>query len=292
VGYLVLALATVTYAVGIVAQTVAAKRNEQRGGLDLGLVARLARDRVYLLGFGSQCVGFVLAFLARADLPLYLVQAGTSSAAGLAALMGAAVLGWRIRSAEIAVFAVMVVGLVLLVGAAEPGVARDLPASAAAGLTSLLVVALVAALPAGRVRGPRGAVLLGLLAGVEYAVLAIASRPLAVKPLTDLPFEPTAWLMIAAAVAGQSLLAAALQRGTTTATVASMDAMTVLLASGFGLAFLGDLVAPGRVGWLAAGLLFVVAGVVAMAYVSGRGAMRSAPVDLSARERHAVQETS
>ena len=291
-GYLVLVLATVSYAVGILAQTVAAKRSEQRGGLDLGLLPRLARDRVYLVGFGAQCVGFVLAFLARADLPLYLVQAGTSSATALAALIGALVLGWRIRTAEIGVLVVMAAGLVLLVGAAEPGPARDLSVVSTVGLVVLLVLALVLAVPAGLVRGPRGAVPLGLLAGVEYAVVAIASRPLAVKPLGELPFEPTMWLTLLAAVAGQGLFAAALQRGTTTATAASMDSMTVLLASGFGLLVLGDLVAPGRTGWLLAGLVLVVAGVVAMASVSGRGvpAVRPDPVEPSAPVRLAVQE--
>ena len=82
-GYLVLALATVTYAVGIVAQTVAAKRNEQRGGLDLGLVARLARDRVYLLGFGV-AVRRVRAGVPRPRGPAALPRAGRDVVGGRA----------------------------------------------------------------------------------------------------------------------------------------------------------------------------------------------------------------
>ena len=39
-GYLLLALATVAYGVGIVTQTVAAKRSAGRDGLDLGLLTR------------------------------------------------------------------------------------------------------------------------------------------------------------------------------------------------------------------------------------------------------------
>jgi hypothetical protein len=270
VGYLLLVLATVSYALGIVAQTVAAQRSEPRGGLDVGLLARLARDRVYLVGFASQCLGFVLAFFARADLPLFLVQAGTSSAVGLATLVGASFLGWRIRPLEIGVLIFLACGIVLLVGAAEPGPSHDLSTSAALALTAAAVVALLLAVPAGRVRGPRGAVVLGLLAGVEFAILAIASRPLAARPLLELLFEPTAWLMIASALAGQCLLAAGLQRGTATAPVASMDSMTTVIASGFGLFVLGDLVAPGRVAWLLSGLLLVVVGVVAMSIVTGR----------------------
>jgi hypothetical protein len=278
VGYLLLVLATVCYALGIVAQTVAAKRSEPGEGLDVGLLTRLARDRVYLVGFASQCLGFVLAFFARADLPLYLVQAGTSAAVGLAALTGAAFLGWRIRPLEIGVLTFLACGIVLLVGAAEPGPAHDLSTSAELGLTAAAIVALLLAVPAGRVQGPRGAVVLGLLAGIEFAILAIASRPLAARPILELPGEPTAWLMIAAALAGQCLLAAGLQRGTATATVASMDSMTTLIASGFGLFVLGDLVAPGRLAWLLSGLLLVIVGVIAMSIVTGRVA-RPAEVD-------------
>jgi hypothetical protein len=270
VGYLLLALATASYAGGIVAQTVAAKRCELRAGLDVGLLARLARDRVYLLGFGLQCVGFTLAFFARADMPLYLVQAGISSAVGLAALIGATLLGWRVRPLEIGVLIVMACGLMLLIGAAQPGPARDLPNAVALGLSAALVLVLVLAALARLVRGPRGAVVLGVLAGMEFAILAIVSRPLAAKPIAVMILEPTAWVVALAALAGQWLLAAALQRGTTTATAASMDSTTTLVTSGFGLLVLGDLIAPGRSAWLLSGLVFVVAGVVAMAFVTDR----------------------
>jgi hypothetical protein len=99
-GFLVLGLSALAYAVGIVAQTVAARKLAHRDRLELGLLARLATDRVYLVGFTAQVAGFGLAFLARATLPLYLVQAGASSAVGIAAVLGAVVLGWRIRWAS------------------------------------------------------------------------------------------------------------------------------------------------------------------------------------------------
>ncbi|MGQ0576670.1 MAG: hypothetical protein ACT4RN_21090, partial [Pseudonocardia sp.] len=267
VAYLVLALSALAYAVGIVAQTVAARRAERRGGVDVGLLARPATDRVYLLGFGAQCVGFVLAFLARADLPLYLVQAGAMSAVGIAAVLGAALLGWSVRPAEIAALMVTAVGLVLLVGAARPGPAVALPLAAGIGLAVLLVLVAAASVPASRLVGARGAVVFGLLAGLAFAILAIASRPLASGPLAELPLNPLAWLMIAAAVVGQALLAAALQRGSTTAAMASMDSTSVLLASVVGLALLGDQVADGRGWWVAGGLALVLAGVLVMAAV-------------------------
>lgn len=263
-GYLLLAVSAVSYALGIVGQTVAARRAEWREGVDAGLLARLATDRVYLLGFGAQVVGFALAFLARATLPLYLVQAGAMSAVGVAAVLGSLLFKWRIRAVEIAALGVIAAGLVLLVGAAKPGPAHGLSPVAGVGLATLLVVVAVAALPVTRLRGPRGAVALGLLAGVAFAVLAIASRPLAAGPLLTLPLEPLAWLMVAAALVGQALLAAALQRGSTTAAMASMDSTSVLLSSVAGLTLLGDQVAEGRGAWVGGGLALVICGVLVM----------------------------
>jgi hypothetical protein len=269
-GYLLLVTSAIAYAVGIVAQTVGARRAEFRGGVDVGLLGRLATDRVYLLGFASQCVGFALAFLARATLPLYLVQAGAMTAVGIAAVLGAVVMRWRIRAVEIGALGVTAAGIVLLVGAAEPAPATDMPPAVAAALLVLLVAVAAAAVPVSRIRGSRGAVGLGLLAGLAFAVLAVASRQLASGPLLELPLQPLAWLMLAAALVGQALLAAALQRGSTTATMASMDSTSVLLASVVGLAALGDRIAPGRTGWVVAGLALVLCGVVVMAAVQPR----------------------
>ncbi len=263
-GYLELLASAAAYAVGIVAQSVAARRAERRPGLDARLLTRLAADRLYLLGFGAQVTGFALAFLARGTLPLYLVQAGASSAAGLAALFGALVLGWRIRPAELAVLVVLAAGVVLLVGAARPSTAREMPAELGFVLLGVLLVTVVLALPALRATGSRSALALGVLAGVAFAVLAMTSRPLADGPLLELPLRPLTWLMLASALVGQALLAAALQRGSATATAASMDAVSVVLASVLGVVALGDLITPGREWWVALGLTLVVTGVVAL----------------------------
>lgn len=274
VAFCVLALSALASAVGLVAQTVAARNAEQRGGVDPGLLGRLATDRVYLAGFGAQVVGFGLAFLARATLPLYIVQAGSSSAVGIAALIAFLLLGWRISGREGAALGVMVIGLLLLVGAAEPSVASDAAPGLVWYLLGALALTALLAVPAARLSGARGAVAMGALAGVSFAVLAVASRPIAAGPLLELPLRPLAWVMVAGAVLGQAMLAGALQRGSATAAAASMDATTVVLSSVIGLAVLGDRIAEGRVLWVVAGLVLVVAAVVAMAVV-GRPAVEA-----------------
>jgi hypothetical protein len=260
-GHLALAVSTVLYGLGIVAQTVAARRAEERPGTGVGLLARLAADRLYLLGFTGQVGGFLFAFLAREDLPLYLVQAGSSCAVGLATVIGVLLLGWRIRRVEIAVLVVMACGLLLLTGAAAPSTARELPLVPALVVLGLLTVAV---LPLARVFKAATPV----LAGIAFAVVAVAARNVAGKPVLDLVLHPLTWVMVVAAFVGQACLATALQRGSATSAVASMDATTVVIGSAAGLAVMGDQIAAGREWWVVLGVLLVVSGVLVLGSVA------------------------
>lgn len=260
-GHLALAVSTVLYGLGIVAQTVAARRAEDRPGTGVGLLARLASDRLYLLGFTGQAGGFAFAFLAREELPLYLVQAGSSSAVGLATVIGVLLLGWRIRRVEIAVLVVMACGLLLLTGAAAPSAARELPPVPALVVLGALTLAVLPLARAFRAATP-------LLAGLAFAVVAVAARNVAGKPPAELLTHPLTWVMLGAAFAGQACLATALQRGSATSAVASMDATTVVISSVAGLLLMGDRIAPGREWLVGLGVLLVVTGVLVLGSVA------------------------
>jgi len=267
-GYVLLALAVVSYAVGIVAQTVAARRTEIRERLDPGLLLRLVRDRLFLLGFAGQVGGFVLTYLARATLPLYLVQAGAAAAVGLAAVGGVVLLGWAVRVVEIVVLVAMALGLVLMVDGAQPSVAYDVSTSLVLVLVAILAATALLAVPAARLRGARGAVALGALAGVAFAVLAVACRPIADEPLLVQLLSAPLWIVVASALVGQALMTAGFQRGSATATAASMDAVSTVIAALVGLALLGDRIATGHTATVLTGLALVVAAVVALAVVA------------------------
>ena len=260
-GYWELVASAVLYAAGIVAQSTAARRAEHRRGADLGLIARLAADRLYLAGFTAQVGGFVLAFLARGSLPLYLVQAGSASAIGLATLFGVLVLGWRVTSVEVGVLVLLAVGMVLLGGAAAPSTARGLTPTMVAALVGVLVLTALLGLRAGR---PNAVVSAAVPAGIAFAVVAVAGRALAGGDLTSLPWQPLAWILVLAAVLGQALLAGALHRGSATSAVATMDAVSTLLASVVGMVAMGDRIAEGRQWWVVTGLGLVVVGVLAL----------------------------
>ncbi|WP_410645566.1 hypothetical protein [Amycolatopsis sp. lyj-346] len=269
VDYAVLVASAVLYAVGIVAQSVAARRAGNRPGAGLGLLARLAADRLYLLGFAGQVGGFALAFFARASLPLYLVQAASSSAIGLATAFGIVVLGWRIRTGEAITLVLLASGLVVLAGSSSASVATDLPPAGVAVLAVVVLGIGLAMVPAGRAGTFLPA---AVLSGLAFAVVAVASRTLAHLDLAALPGNPLTWLMLAAAVLGQASMASALQRGPAAAVVATADATTIVLASVTGIAALGDHVATGQGPWVAAGLAVVVCGVLLLGVQSRAGA--------------------
>jgi drug/metabolite transporter (DMT)-like permease len=297
--YLILIVSVLAYATGIVAQSYAARQTEQRSGVDPGLLVRLASQKIYLLGFGAQVVGFGLAFLARADLPLFLVQAASTSAVGVATLIGVLVLGWRVRPVELGILALLAVGLIMLVASAEPGEAGEMPAAVAWLLVGALVLVAVAAIPVGKLNGSTGAVAHGVLAGVAFAVLAIASRPLAAGPLLEMPLQPLFYLVVVSALVGQTLLAAALQRGSAPAAAASMDAVTAVVSSIVGLTVLGDRIVDGQGAWVAVGLVLVVAAVIGFGLFSSQAtaapagaAGATAPVPAVGTEEAIVEEAA
>jgi drug/metabolite transporter (DMT)-like permease len=278
-GHIELAGSTALYGMGIVAQSVAARR-AGRHVAGLGLLARLATDRLYLLGFAGQAGGFVLAFLARAELPLYLVQAASSCAVGLATAFGVLALGWRVRPVEVAMLGVLAAGLVLLVTASVPSPAHDIPAGPGSVLLGLpLLVGLLACRACRR----DSVVFLALVAGSAFAVVAISGRSLADEPLRELPGNPLAWLMLLAALLGQACMSMALARGSATSTVAAMDAATTVLTSVVGITALGDRVAPGMQWSVVLGLALVVVGVLVLS-----SAARVAPAVAPRPAREAV----
>jgi hypothetical protein len=266
-GYVELAVSTTAYATGIVAQAVAARRacREARSRGGLRLLGRLAGDPLYLLGIAGQGIGFAFAFLARAELPLYLVQAASCGAIGLATAFGALVLGWRVRGSEVAMVVVLAAGIVLLATASTPGVAHDIPVGTGLVLLGLPLLIGLAALRTGR---PSSTIPFAVLAGAAFAAVAISSRSLADEPLTELPLNPLAWLMLLAAVLGQACMATALARGSATSTVATMDSVTMVLTSVVGVAALGDRIVQGREWEVGLGLGLVATGVLVLSFGS------------------------
>ncbi|MET7967821.1 hypothetical protein [Micromonospora sp. NPDC005305] len=255
----------VAYGFANLLQSVAAARTTVHHTFDPGLLLRLAGHRTYLVGLACQVVGFVLAFLARRDLPLFLVQASVAAGLGVTAVLGVLVLKWRLPAAEVALLVLLFGGIIALVLAAEPAPSRQLGTAGLVGLAVALGVIAVLGFFAARLHGAPGSVALGSLAGMAFSAAAVAARPLASADSAEaFVRDPLLYLLIAHSVVGQLLLGLAMQRGSTTAAVAAMDAAGAVPAAIVGLLLLNDRIWPGRE-WLAGvGFLATLAAVVGL----------------------------
>jgi drug/metabolite transporter (DMT)-like permease len=210
-----------------------------------------------VLGIMFQLIGFTLAFFARRELPLFLVQASVAAGLGVMALLGVLFMRWRLARTEIGLLALLGGGIGALVFAAKPGVAHHLHAAGFTILVAALVVIGVLGFFAARLHGTVGSLTLGSLAGLAFGAAAVDSRALAgARHLSFVVTHPLLYLLFAHALLGQMLLGMAMQRGPTTVAVAAMDAASTAPAAIIGLALLGDQIEPGRQ-WIAA-LGFVV----------------------------------
>jgi hypothetical protein len=250
-GWCFLAAMIVAYGFANLLQSVAATRTTVHHTFDPGLLLRLAGHRTYLVGLLCQIIGFVLAFLARRDLPLFLVQASVAAGLGVTAVLGVVVLKWRLPAAEIALLVLLFGGVSALVLAARPAPSRQLGTAGLIGLAAAVVVLAVLGFFAVRLRGAPGSVVLGSLAGMAFSAAAVAARPLASADTAEaFVRDPLLYLLLAHSVIGQLLLGLAMQRGSTTAAVAAMDAAGAVPAAIIGLLLLNDRIWPGRE-WLA-----------------------------------------
>nr|WP_144420335.1 hypothetical protein [Micromonospora haikouensis] len=264
-GWCFLAAMIVAYGFANLLQSVAAARTTVHHTFDPGLLLRLAGHRTYLVGLACQVGGFVLAFLARRDLPLFLVQASVAAGLGVTAILGVLVLKWRLPTAEVALLVLLVVGVTGLVLSAQPAQSRPLGPAGLVALAAALGVIAVVGFFAVRLHGAPGSVALGSLAGLAFSAAAVAARPLAaVTSVEGFVRDPLLYLLVAHSLVGQLLLGLAMQRGSTTAAVAAMDAAGAVPAAIVGLLLLNDKIWPGRE-WLAAlGFLATLAAVIGL----------------------------
>jgi len=264
-GWFFLAAMILAYGVANLLQSMAAVRTSAHHTFDPGLLVRLAGQRTYLLGIACQTLGFVLAFLARRDLPLFLVQASVAAGLGVTAVLGVLLLKWSLPAAEVLLLGLLLAGITALVLAAQPAHSRRIGPVVVLLLAASVLVVAVLGFFAARLHGALGSVVLGSLAGVDFSAAAIAARPLTNEhSVAGFLTNPLLYLLVIHSLVGQLLLGLAMQRGSTTAAVAAMDAAGAVPAAIVGLLLLGDRIVPGR-GWLASvGFVATLVAVIAL----------------------------
>ncbi|GAB3870362.1 hypothetical protein GCM10027610_132010 [Dactylosporangium cerinum] len=178
------------YGVANLLQSVAAARTDLHHGFHPMLLLRLGRHKSYLIGVACQFGGFALAFFARRDLPLFLVQSAMAAGLGVTALLGVLILKWRLPRTELALLVLLAFGIAALVLAAKPAPSRQIGTAGVVGLVAALGALAVVGFFAVRLHGAPGSVALGALSGVAFGAAAVASRP-SPPPTTSASSSPT-----------------------------------------------------------------------------------------------------
>ncbi|NUU17858.1 hypothetical protein HP550_11425 [Cellulomonas humilata] len=250
----------------IVLQAVAVRRLPPEARLDAALVGGLARNPVYLLALVLVATGFALSFVALRTLPLFAVQAGRASSLAVAALLAVTVLGARLRWTDWLGLAGVGTGLVLLASTVESRPASELGAAATwvvvGGTAALGVAAVLTAL------GPpstRRGLVLAVLAGGAFAVLALGARTAPSWHRVDLLTDPLVWCAAVSGGLGLASSAIALRRAPVVAVTALMVGVETVTGALLGIVLAGDRPAPGSAAAAACGFVLVLVGAVVVA---------------------------
>jgi drug/metabolite transporter (DMT)-like permease len=268
--------AAAAFGVAAVLQGVATGRTADTDGLDPRLLLRLARQPAFLAALALNLAGFALHVAALQSLPLFLVQAVIATSVAVTAVLSVRVFRAPLSGRQWATVAAACGGLALLAPSAESGEAVVAGAGERLVLPAVVLAAAAAGAVAGRVAGPAGAVLLGLLAGVGFGVVAVSARLLpSLSPLGVLR-EPLAYVLALAGGVAFLLYSTAMQRGSVTTATAAMVVTQTAVPAAVGVALFGDRV---RGGWgpvAVLGFLLALAGALGLARFERVGARGSA----------------
>lgn len=258
--------AAVAFGAAAVLQSVASARSPHVPGIDPRLLLRLARDRVFAAALLLNGLGFLMHVTALHTLPLFVVQAVIASSVAVTALLSVPVAGVQLTVPRRTALVAVVLGLVLLAPTAQEGEAGSASAPVVALLLGAVVVIAAGAVLAARLHGTPEAVLLGLLAGAGFGLVAVCGRLLPRLDVANVLTQPVTVVAVLAGLVAYLLYSVALQQGTATVVTAALVVPQTALPAVLGV-LLGDRVRPG-LGVLAAfGFLVALAGTLALAWL-------------------------
>jgi drug/metabolite transporter (DMT)-like permease len=250
------------FGVAAVLQGLATSRADDVAVLDPRLLVRLARQPVFLAALALNGLGFVLHIAALQTLPLFLVQAVIAGSVAVTAVLSVRVFGVALRREQWMSVGLVVLGLVLLGPTATEGETLDAGDQAPALLLGAVVLVVAAAAAVRRVPGATGTVLLGLLAGAGFGIVAVCARLLPdLGPA--LVTAPTAYVLVLAGSTAYLVYSAAMQRGSVTTATAGMVITQTVVPALAGLA-LGDAARAGLVPVAALGFLLALGGALGL----------------------------
>jgi drug/metabolite transporter (DMT)-like permease len=262
--------AAASFAVANVTQMDAVSR--RAGGSGAGVLVRVARDPLWLVGLVASIVGFGLEATALSIAPVVLVQPLIVAELPFALPLAAMVAGRRLGSQEWAGIGLVTLGLAGVVAAIRPA---NTPIVAGAGVwfllfgaTALFTVGLVTA---GRHRGPvvRTSLLAGA-AGASFGLLSVvtkaATHEFARHGLGALVhWQP--WALAAVGLSGMTLAQNAYQAGPLAVSLPLLDLGEPIVGSTIALAAFHERLigfGPGPAVLLTVAVILILAGVAAL----------------------------
>ena len=227
--------AALLYATASVLQQSTAAAAPAEVSMRIGLLTRLVRNPVWLLGITADVLGFGLQFVALASGTLVLVQPLLVVGLLFALPIGARINGTRMGRREWLAAVAVCTGLAVFQSVADPSAGREAIAPATVWPLLLATVGLAAVL-AGlgvQARGPAKAILLSAGAGTVYGAAAGLTKAvghlLSVGVLrTFLHWEP--YTLAVVGVAGMLLAQSAFQAGSLDVSLPTMTAIDPIVS--------------------------------------------------------------
>ena len=242
--------AAVLFGVAAILQAVGSRKVPTESALDPrrfgGFVAALLKQPAFLGALALNLAGFALHFVALRHLPLYLAQAGIAASLVVTALLATRLMSDQLSALEWSAVVAVCVGLGLLaVSAGDAGGSAEHHGLTIGLIIGLIAIAVLGALASRSQLGVSTA-LLGSLAGLGYAGVAISARLLQDGSIGELLRGPTTYTLPISGALAFILYSLALQRGSVTLATTPMIALQTITPSVVGVFVLDDAV---RSGW-------------------------------------------
>jgi drug/metabolite transporter (DMT)-like permease len=268
-------VAAICYGVASVMQAIAVRHaSRQRAGVeagepggrvDPGLVIRMLHQWPFIASLGIDMIGFVAQLVALRRLPLFAVQAMIAANLAVTAVLAAwlmhIVLSWR----EWLAVAGVVTGVGLLGSSAGAQGASTVGPAFQLGLIIAVAGVAVVGIAAARLPSPARTPVLGAVAGLGYAVLAVSARILPGFTPDQLVRDPAAYTLAAAGIVSFMLYASALEGGSVTVATAAVVLAETTPPAVVGVIFLGDTTRHGLTGLAVLGFILAVVCALALA---------------------------
>jgi drug/metabolite transporter (DMT)-like permease len=234
------------------------------------LFTRLLHDRVWWVGSLAATVGFGLQAAALGLGSVLLVQALLVTSLLFALPMNASLNRGRLRRSVWLWAALLAAAEVVIITVGRPTVGQSRASLHTwTGVIEVLGPTLLLCLLGARLRPGRvAAVLLAVVAGTSWGLLAVLTKGVVEMlgrgpgPLLASP-ELYGWAVVA--LAGTVFQQSSFRAGALTASLPTMTVTEPVVAAALGVVLLGEVLRPGRAGWLtlvAAGIVMVIAIVV------------------------------